>query len=347
MSYLHKDYYTPATLTGYTRAALADMPANQYSLRRWLPTRFVPDLEYRYNKGTGGLTEAAQYRSYDAESRIGKRRGIERKSGELPPLSEKLRLGEYDRLRIQANSDQSVQAEIRSDAVTLAKRIEARVEVARGSALVNGSVSISENGVTATVDFGRNASNQVAPGVLWSTTATADPVSDLSTWVQYYVDLNGIAPGAIVTSTRVRGYLQRNAALRAMFAGVAGTPTILKVSDLNEVMNSFNLPPIETYDASYANAAGTATKVIPDTDVLLLPAPVDPDDWEGTELGATFWGTTAESLEPEYELGGDEPGVAVGVYKDANPVALWTNAAAITLPVLANPDLSMRARVAA
>lgn len=343
--YLFNDYFTPATLTGYVRQALADLPANQFSLRRWLPTRYVPDLEYRYNKGTGGLIPAAQFRAYDAESPIGKRKGIERRSGALPPLSEKIRLGEYDRLRIQANPEESIQSQILSDAVMLAKKLEARIEIARAAALVNGAVTISENGVEANVDFGRNGSNQVTPGTVWSTTATADPIGDLVTWVQYYVDLNGEAPGAIVTSTKVRGYMLRNAAIRSLAGNLNGTPTILSVDQLTSALVAHDLPPIYTYDASYENASGVATKVVPDTDVLLLPAPVAPDDWEGTQLGATFWGNTAESLEPNYGLQGDEPGIVVGNYKVENPLGIWTNAVGISLPVLSNPDLSMRARV--
>ena len=343
--YLFNDYFTPATLTGYVRASLADLPANQFSLRRWLPTRLVPDLEYRYNKGSGGLAQAGQYRAYDAESPISKRKGLERRSGSLPPLSEKIRLGEYDRLRIQANSDVSIQSTILADAVNLVKKLEARAEIARADALVNGSVTISENGVSASVDFGRNGSNQVTPGTVWSTTATADPLGDLSTWVQYYVDLNGEAPGALVTSTLVRGYMLRNAAIRSLAGNLNGTPTILSVDQLQQALVAHDLPPVYTYDASYENASGAATKVIPNTDVLLLPAPVAPDDWEGTQLGGTFWGNTAESLEPNYGLQGDEPGVVVGNYKVENPLGIWTNAAGISLPVLSNPDMSMRARV--
>lgn len=345
--YLFNDYFTPAELTGYVRAALADLPINQFGLRQWLPSRLVPDLEYRYNKGTGGLIPAGQFRSYDAESPIAKRKGVERKSGSLPPLSEKIRLGEYDRLRIQANPDQNIRDQILADAVLLAKKLEARAEIARADALVNGSVTISENGVVANVDFGRAGGNQVVPGTLWSVTASADIVGDLSTWVQYYVDVNGEAPGAIVTSTRARGFMLRNAAIRAFAGNLAGNPTIVSSDVLASILSAHDLPPMYTYDAKYENASGAGTRFVPDTDVLLLPAPVGPDNWEGTQLGATFWGNTAESLEPNYGLSGDEPGIVVGNYKVENPLGLWTNAAAISLPVLSNPDLSMRARVLA
>ena len=66
---------------------------------------------------------------------------------------------------------------------------------------------------------------------------------------------------------------------------------------------------------------------------------------DGGDLGATLYGTTAESMEPGYNLAGDEPGVVAGAYKSADPVAVWTKAAAIGLPVLANPDLTFGVKV--
>jgi hypothetical protein len=43
---------------------------------------------------------------------------------------------------------------------------------------------------------------------------------------------------------------------------------------------------------------------------------------------------------------GEEPGIVAGSYEDEDPIALWTKASAIGLPILANPDLSMVADVA-
>jgi hypothetical protein len=52
-------------------------------------------------------------------------------------------------------------------------------------------------------------------------------------------------------------------------------------------------------------------------------------------------------MEPEYGLqAGEQPGIVAGSYSTKDPVALWTKAAAIGLPVLANPNLSFTADVA-
>jgi hypothetical protein len=342
---LNSEYYTPTTLSQYAREAALDLAVNRFTLNRWLPNRNIDDLTYRFVRGGDSLIEAATYRSYDAESSIAGRPGITRVSGELPPISRKIVLGEYDRLRQRANPDTSIQQAILSDAERVTRQILARLEVARGDALVNGEVTINEDGVVATVDFGRDSSMEVTAGTLWSTTATADPIADLQAWTQAYIDLNGEPPAVMLTSTRVRGLLLQNAAIRTLVGNLNGTPTLVSPDTLNQVLNSYDLPRLETYDARYS-VNGTATRVIDDHFAILLPAPVDANAADGTDLGATFYGTTAESLDPSFGLAGQEAGLAVGVYRKEDPISLWTKAAAIALPVLATPNLAMRCIVA-
>lgn len=341
---LTQDYITPAELTGYVRAALADMERNQFTLSRWLPRRPVDDLLYRFVRGGEGLTEAATVRSYDAEAPIGARPGLTRITGELPPISRKVRLSEYDRLRLRRD-DQGIRTAILSDAERMARAVAARLEMFRGEALYRGQLVISENGVVATVDFGRAAGHTVSPGTVWSTVATATPLADLISWRDTYIATNGVAPGAILTSTTVLGYLLRNAEIRAIAATTAGTPSIVSQATVNAVFAAYGLPPIYIYDAQ-VKVAGSATRIIPADRLIMLPEPGSPDNPDGNDLGATLLGTTAESLEPEYGLAGEEPGIVAGSYSTKDPVAVWTKAAAIGLPVLANPDLTLAADVA-
>ncbi|CAO0836167.1 hypothetical protein SMICM17S_07174 [Streptomyces microflavus] len=91
-------------------------------------------------------------------------------SGELPPISRKIPVGEYERIKRRNIDTQN--AEIRDamldDGVRLARQIEARMELARGEAIFNASVVLNENGVQASVDFGRAAGHTVTAGTVWS-----------------------------------------------------------------------------------------------------------------------------------------------------------------------------------
>lgn len=333
------DYITPAELTGYARDALADLEVNQFTLSQFLPSRQVDDLQYRFNRGGIGLAEVATFRSYDAEASIGKRPGTTRVTGDLPPVSRKIRLGEYERLR-QRNLDPAIRNAIFDDTDLMVTAVAARIELARGSALSAGAVTINEDGVIATVDFGRrSAHTNVAPGTLWSVSASATPIADMIAWVTTYAANNGgRRPGAFLTSQKVLSNILRAAEVRNLASSNGVNPSIVSPLVLNTILASYSLPPIVINDAQ-VSVDGVATRLIPENNFLLLPAA------GASDLGGTFWGTTAESLEPEYGIQGDEPGIVAGSYSTKDPVAVWTKAAGIAIPVLANPDLTFQAVV--
>ena len=106
------------------------------------------------------------------------------------------------------------------------------------------------------------------------------------------------------------------------------------------------LPTIYAYDRR-VSIGGVSTKVLADDRLLLLPPPVDPNDWQGTELGATFWGQTLTSTEPEWGIeDAEQPGLVAGVYRHKKPPMIAEVISdAVALPVLANANLSLTADV--
>lgn len=338
---LNTDYILPVELTGFIRAALADIQLNRFMLSQWLPNVTVEDIDYRVTAGQLGLARAAVFRTYNAESPIGNREGLKRLIGELPPISEKILLDEYTRLRLRRlqNADVMVQS-IYNDALIVARSIAARMEMARGEVLVNGSLTFAENGVVASVNFGRDSGFSVTPANLWSA-SNATPVSDLLSWLQTYIQ-TGAQVGSMVTSRRVLAVLMRSTDFRQTYSTLAGEPSVVSQAAINAVLEAFGLPPITLYDAQ-VSVAGTPTRIIPDNKVLLLPAPGSVDD---TSLGQTVWGIPAEAMDPGFGLAeGQQGGIVGGAYSDNDPPSLWTKASAIGMPILANPDLAMVATV--
>jgi hypothetical protein len=331
------DFVTPAELTGFARAALQDLDKNQFRLSAYLADELSDDLEYRFNKGGEGLVEAATFRAYDAESPIGKRPGIMRVHGELPPLSKKIRLGEYDRLRMRKATGGILSA-IQSDAVRLVKEIAGRMELARGQAIYTGTVSMSENDAVMSVDFGRSGTHTVTAAVLWSDPVLSKPIDDLMLWQAVYVATNGERPGKTLISSATFGLLLRNVQFRELAGSLVGTPTIVSEAAVNSTLSAYGLPPFVINDEQI-NVAGVATRMIPANRVVFLPA-------DTSALGKTLWGTTAESLEPDFGIEeADQPGIVAGSYSTKDPVALWTKAAAIGLPIVVNPNLTFTATV--
>jgi hypothetical protein len=342
------DVITPATLTGYVRESLADYQLTQGMLSQWLPDRLVPDIVARFVAGQAGLMPAAQYRSYDAETPIGSTPGGQRVTVELPPLGLKIRVSEYDQLRMRSApsgdlSDQIVPAILRTANQT-ARAVADRIEIERGKALETAALSINENGFVQTGSWSRDAGMVVTATVLWSVPATAAPLSDFQLWSDAYLALNGTRPGSAVISSKVFAALCRTAEFRNLAGNLSGAPTVVSRDTAQQVLQAYGLPPLYVYDRQAKNAANSTAKILSDNKVFLLPEPTTGE----SELGGTFWGTTLESQEAEYGIAPiDQPGIVAGVWKTRDPIAAWVHSAAIGLPVLANSNLAMVASVLA
>jgi len=341
------DLADPQELLGFTRGVQQELEQNQFVLNQFLPNDNIDDIEYRFISGQLQDQDAAVVRAWDTESPIGNRQGIARKMGELPPISKKMRVGEEERLRLRqlerGGDAREIVDAIYNDAANLARSVTARVEMMRGEALETGQIDIDENGVEQVIDFGRDATME--PAALagtnkWDDYDDSDPIGNLTTWVEAYTDLNGTAPGLILTSRKIVNHLLRNDQLRTYLSSLAGSPALITNEQLRSVLAAFDLPPIVTYDVS-VRVDGTQTRVISDDKVIFLPPAGEP-------LGRTFFGTTAEAIElaGAQQIASDQaPGMVSVVEKTFDPVATWTKVAAIALPVLVNPNLTLVADV--
>lgn len=330
---LSSEFITPNELTGYVRAALADLPQNTFGLSAYLPDVETDDIDFRASVGGGGLSRAASFRAYDAESPISGRTGISRISGELPPISEKRRLGEYDRLKMR-KLDEGIKNAILNDAVDLAKAIKARLEIARGEALNLGKVTLSENGLALEADFGRKASHTQTAVTRWDQ-SDSDPIADLLAWSAVYKATNGIRPAEALVSDQLISVLMRNSSIRGYVLPAGSTQNIVTVDALNALLASFQLPKFTVYEAQIQGEDGNAQSILDPKRVLFLPP-------AGQKIGETLWGVTAEALDENYGIDStDGPGIVVGSYSDNDPVSQWTKASAIALPVVPNANLTL------
>lgn len=344
------DLVDPQELIGYTREAQLEAERNRFQLSNYFPNDTTPggEIEWRLLRGNLRDENAAKVRAWDTESVISGRQGVERIFGELLPVSQKIRLGEEERLRNRGldrgttgSANTALIDALFNDSAKMARSVAARFELFRGEVLEKATVTINENGVApATIDFGRKAGHTVTAAILWSTVATAVPVDDMRAWVQTYIDSNGVAPAFALTSTAVISNLMRNLSIRQLVAGPGGTPGVVTADAVNAVFTAFGLPPFVPYD-TLIRVDGTQTRPIAVNKVILMPPSDEP-------LGATLFGTTAEALElaeAQFIDQEDCPGMVAVIEKTSSPTAMWTEAIAVGFPVLANPDLTFTATV--
>lgn len=337
---LWTDIIDPAELTGYARASLADYEASRGTLARYLPNREVADIVVRFVAGSNGLVDIADFRAYDAEPTVGKAPGGKRVTLEIPAIGQVIPVSEYNQLRSRSASEDAVRNYILNTTDVVVRAVADAIERLRGTVLQTGKATVSD---FMDDDFGRAAGHTVAAGTVWSNVA-ADALGDLQSWTDTYVTENGEAPGSILMSTRVLRSMAKLTQFATVLAAGGNRPATQR--DVQDVILAAGLPPIEVYDRR-VSIAGTGTKVIADDRVLLLPAPVDTDDWQGTQLGATFWGQTLSSTEADWAIEeSEQPGLVAGVFRaETPPMIAEVHSDAIAMPVLANANLSFAADV--
>lgn len=337
---------TPDALTVFVREV--PTPADQI-LNRLLPDRYFDRNTIDFAELTR-TNRTARFRAYDGRLHVSERDASLTKQVKLPPLSTSVSMGELERLNLEmartGGTNQAVIVNaIYDDATNLTREIQARMEQARGDVLVDGKFTLAgEGGLFMEADYGIPATHLVAPGVLWSTTATATIIANVTAWVDVYVATNGFAPGGMVVSRRVLNYMLQNAELRSLAASLAGTPSLITRQTVDNALAAFGLPPILfTYD-TVVDVDGTSTRVVPDDRVIFVPPNV-------ADLGYTAWGVSATALElvnaAQSDLSFSEaPGIVGVVIKEGPPFREFTFVDAVGMPVLANPKLLMVADVA-
>lgn len=342
---LWTDLIDPATLTGYVRQAQEDYETSKGTLAQFLPNRTVPNIDVKFVKGATGLIDVAEFRAYDAEPEVGAGPAAKRVTLELPALGQQIPASEYNQLRAAGDAtDETLLGQLLVTATRVARASSDAMERQRGTVLATGRATIPRIGLDE--DFGRPAAMQLVATNLWSASTATSRLDYIRQLCDIYRDQTGEDPGCILLSQAIFTSLAAGVEFQTqLLNGGARNATIAQV---NDTVTGAGLPPIVKYDRK-VGVNGVATRVTPADTLMLLPAPVAPDDFLGTDLGATFWGRTLTSMDPSYGIqAGSEPGIVAGIYRNEKPpMVADVISDAIGLPVLANANRSLAAKVIA
>lgn len=337
---------TPDAQTVFTR----NVPTPQaFTLNQILPDVY----EDRNTIDLATITRTnrtARFRAFDGRLHVSERDTGVTKQVKLPPLSTSLSTGELERLQLEfarsgGGSLNAIVNAVYNDTTNLTREVQARMEQARGDVLTDGKFTLAgEGGLFMEADYGVPAGHIVAPGTLWSNTASATIIANITTWVNTYVATNGFRPGGMMLSTTGLNYMLQNAEIRTLAASLAGTPSIVTRNALNNVLDAFSLPPIvQVYD-TLVDVDGVSTAVIPADRVIFVPPNV-------RDLGRTVWGVSATALEllnssvVDFSIE-EAPGIVAVIEKIGPPYREFVFVDAVGMPVLDNPNLLMVADVA-
>ncbi|MBG6083244.1 major capsid protein [Zhihengliuella flava] len=338
---LWTDLISPAELTGFARAAAADIDADANSLAAWLPNVPHDDISVRITKGEGSLqVSEAKYRAYDAELEFDGGETAESFLVELPALGQIRPVSEYKQLRIRNASDDAVRRAVEREVRKAVKATIDRANRLRGQTLYTGKATINQPNFKSDDDFGRAANHSQTAANLWDG-AGANPLSDMTAWNDIYGETNGQSAGVILVSSRVLRVIANHDTFAVTGANGATRPA--PIDEINAILAAHNLPRLVVNDARTSQG-----RIIPDTGLLFLPDPfLSTEAEEPTDLGATLWGLTLAATDADYEIEEAElPGIVASVHKGDLPPHIATAVAdAISLPVLVNPNLTLQGTV--
>ncbi|MBY8884766.1 major capsid protein [Streptomyces sp. PTM05] len=336
-----------ADLTTFARAIPS--PADFLLTQTIFPTLEINEVKWRV-RDSGRYVNVAKYRAFDASVPFATREAWQTaREGALPPLGQKLVVGEQEQILLEASrgADQDRLIELLYDDVERhVEAIRSRLELAAGNVLATGKFSLlQENGLTLEVDWSVPAVNMPVARVPWSD-PTSDPITDELRWIQHLDVVGAPEPEMVITSRKAFSYLAANIAYRAAYYGSVNpstTPTAsLTPQQINVVRGNYDLPPVTFYKAQ-VRVDGTARKVLPENLWCLLPP--NREKW-----GQTMFGVTAEGLvlsrgsNPQI-VREDAPGIIITRGVQDDPVQIWTKGAAVGMPVLHTPDAHIVAKV--
>jgi hypothetical protein len=286
----------------------------------------------------------AAYRSFDGLIHVSARDAGSGKFVELIPFSDSLNKGEYERIAEQiaflGGTNRAAQTRAAyNDADRLMGTMHNRVELAWGDVLNDGILTINEGGFSGEADYGIPANQKAAPaGAAWTDAnqATARPLTDLEAQQEVRI-ANGNARAAQMLMSRARrSILRRNKEVIDAVYGSTQGRTSVTVAELNDLLESEDLPTVVTYDTQL-NVDGADQRVLPADKVVLLPE--NPSD-----AGTMVYGLTATALEivgsglAEMTFG-NAAGIVGVVEKVGPPYREFTFVDAVGMPVLTNAGL--------
>jgi hypothetical protein len=289
----------------------------------------------------------ARFRSFDGKIHVSERDAGTGRSVSLLPLGSSIGVGEYERLQLEfartgGTNSAALANAVYNDAETLTNEVLNRLDQAWGDVLSDGVLSINEEGFQGEADFGVPANHKVTASTLW-TTNTAKALTDYLAWNDTYAATNGSVPGAARLSTRAARLFQTNPEVVAAVHGTTGR-TRVTLAQLNDLLASEGLAPVQILPIKQYDVDGVATPVIADDRILFTPENLG-------DLGYTAWGVSATALELVNSNHADlsfqnAPGVVGVVLKEGPPFRQTTFVDAVAMPVLADARRLMVADVA-
>ena len=287
----------------------------------------------------------AQFHGFDTEAQTTFRVPVDNHNIEKGLIKVKINQSERMRalLRNGVQGDTALYDYVVNDGVRLAEQVITRTKVAKNELLATGKVTIRENNLNLTVDYGVPAAQTA-----YTLDFSSDAASDIPSQIQAIVDDAsdaGVILNGMFTSRKVLGLLRSNADVQKAINGNVGAGALVRIAALNDYLSEeFGLTNVITNDLTYGASARigangkpsvTSKRYYPQDKVTFFAASA------GGNLGVGLWGDSPEADVMQFlNVSGstESPYVYITQWAESDPAVLWTKASSLFMPVLYNPN---------
>lgn len=296
----------------------------------------------------------AQFHGFDTQAKTTFRIPVDTHSVEKGLI--KVKINQSERIRELTHSgvkEDALYDYILGDGARLADQVITRSKVAKNELLATGHITIKENDLDLTVDYGVPKDNvDIA-------FAINDTKADVSAQIQEIIDKaadDGITINGIYTSKKNISRLRSNKGIQTVINGANSQGALVRRTDLAAYLSEeFGIDTIITNDLKY----GAEAKIGKEGRPSITQARYYPQDkitffgtaYAQNRLGTGLWGDPPEVTGVQQKTGASASDVSPYVYItqwiENDPAELWTKASALYMPVLYNPKSLYIAKVTA
>jgi len=302
-------------------------------LDKIFPDVKTPYWEAEYYRMMSGATlpDVAFVHALDTEAEIGQRPGFEKVLTE--ELFIKRKINQSERLQQLIKNgvpeDNTLTKYVFDDAANLFEGVLARTKIMKAQVLSAGELKINENNVQMDIDLRLPRDNKVSFSD-WSD-PDADIMGDIEKAVQVAEDA-GYVINTMLTSKKQINNMRNNAKMQNSVFGAANAHLLTKQELANFIMTEYGLV-IEQCDEKYrykkADGSYGTGRYFPENKVSFYEA--NPDGSFGTGL----WGATPEENEYRQFIETENRSfITLSMWATPDPVAKWTKASGMFIPVM-------------
>ena len=285
----------------------------------------------------------AQFHGFDTEAQKTFRIPIDTHNIEKGLI--KVKINQSERLRALTRAgvqgDDRLYDYVLQDGIRLADQVITRTKVAKNELMATGKVTIKENDLNLTVDYG-------VPAARTAYTLDLTQDADVAAQIQDIIDEatdNGVTINGMMTSNKNITKLRNNKYLQTIINGNMGTGAQLSKGEVESYLaDEFGIDTVVTNDLKY----GASAEIGVDGRPVISQKRYYPQNKitffatnPGGRLGIGLWGDSPEAdASGFYDVSGStvSPYVYIMQWMETDPTVLWTKASSLFMPVLYSPD---------